>query len=71
MKIIRKEFQKAVYWLSDIVILALGAFCLYLGLTSGNYILAGFGVALGMIIGGIGLAIFLELTRASSKLLGW
>ena len=50
MKLIRKEWQKPAYWLSDIVILALGAFCLYLGLTSEHHILAGFGVALGMIM---------------------
>ena len=71
MKITGERFRKAVYLLSDIVVLALGAFCLFVGITSENHILAGFGVAFGMVIVGIGLAGLLELTNSGGKLLGW
>ena len=63
-----KRLRKAVYWLFSIVALGLGAFCLYLGVTSENHVLAGFGVALGMVIVATGLAISLELTGLGNKL---
>ena len=66
-----KILRKAIYLLSDIVILALGAFCLLWGINTENHILAGIGVSLGLLVGGIGVAIFLELTNLGRKLLGW
>ena len=66
-----KIFRQFVYGLSSIVILGGGGFLLFLGLTLESSILAGIGVALGMIIGGAGLAALLELSRLGSKLSGW
>jgi len=66
-----KKFRQFTYGLSCLVILALGGFCLFLGLTLESSVLAGIGVALGMVIGAVGLAIFLELFRLGSKFSRW
>ena len=66
-----ERFRQFVYGLSSIVMLALGAFLLFLGVTVESSILAGIGVALGMIFGAVGLAAFLDFSHLGSRLSGW
>ena len=66
-----KVFRQFVYVLSCMVMLGGGGYLLFLGVTLENHIWAGLGVAFGMVIGALGLAAFLELSRLGGKLSGW
>jgi hypothetical protein len=71
VKIAGSKFSRIVYLLSDIVILTLGGFCLFVGVSSESSILEGLGVAFGILLGGVGVAALLELTNSGSKFLSW